>query len=58
MVRRKLVFYRWMPIDGRPPFNYADTLGDLAGKIEADPASAVHQNDEVTTAVNVIAPGS
>lgn len=58
MVARQLVFYRWMPVNTRPEFVYHEALGLLRDKIDGDPGFAVMQNDEVTTAVTVMSPGS
>jgi hypothetical protein len=58
VVSRKLVFSRWDSLDTKPPFLYPQAFGDLHGKIEADPDSAVLEKNDATTAVNVIAAGS
>jgi hypothetical protein len=58
MVARQLVFYRWCSVEGRPPFHYYEALQELDKKIEVDPDFAVVENNDVTTALEVIAPGS
>lgn len=58
MVNRRLVFYKWTSVDTKPPFLCQQAFGDLEGKIKADPAFAVMDKNDVTTAVMVMAPGS
>ncbi len=58
MVTRQLVFYRWISLDKKPEFVYHEALTELADKIGGDPNFAVVENEEVTTAVAVVTPGS
>jgi hypothetical protein len=58
MVVRQLVFYRWDSINTKPPFEPHRALTELHDKIAGDLAFAILSNDDVTTAVNVISPGS
>ena len=58
MVARQLVFYRWSSMDTKPPFLPHEAFGELGNKIGGDPAFAVIENDDVTTAVTVVAAGS
>jgi hypothetical protein len=47
-----------MSQNAKPPFVYDQALSELGNKIEGDPSFAIMENDEVTTAVTVVAPGS
>jgi len=58
MVVRQLVFSRWMSVNAKPAFVYDQALTELGNKIEGDPSFAVVENDEVTTAVTIMSPGS
>jgi hypothetical protein len=58
MVARQLVFYKWSNVSGKPTFEYHEALAELRDKIEGDPQFAVLQNNEVTTAVEVMSPGT
>jgi hypothetical protein len=58
MVARQLVFYRWGSINAKPPFEYHRALTELNDKVEGDPNFAIVKNDEVTTAVTVVSPGT
>jgi hypothetical protein len=58
MVARQLVFYRWLSINAKPPFEYHHALAELNDKVVGDPNFAVMKHDEVTTAVTVVSPGS
>jgi hypothetical protein len=58
MVARQLVFYKWDSLDGKPPFVYDQALTELGNKIDGDPEFAIFENEEVTTAVRVVTPGS
>src|ERR1022692_4623305 len=58
MVARQLVFYKWLSLNAKPPFAYDQALSELGDKIEGDPDFAVVENEEVTTAVTVVAAGS
>jgi hypothetical protein len=54
MLKRKIVFYRWLPSDPQRSFDLHRVIGDLAGYIAADPAYAITQSNEVATAVEVV----
>src|SRR3984957_9619703 len=58
MVVRQLVFYKWSSVNAKPAFEYHQGLAELSDKIVGDPQFAVVQNDEVTTAVEVVSPGT
>ena len=58
MVVRQLVFYRWSSINTKPPFEYHHALTELNDKIAGDADFAVMANDEVTTALTVVASGT
>ncbi len=58
MVARQLIFYKWGSITAKPPFEYHHALSELNDKIVGDPNFAIVKNDEVTTAVTVVSPGS
>jgi hypothetical protein len=58
MVPRQLVFYKWSSVNTKPPFEYHHALKELHDKIEGDPQFAVMQNDDVTTAVEVVSSGT
>ena len=58
MVARQLVFYGWSSINTKPPFEYHHALSELNDKITGDADFAVMTNDEVTTAVTVVSPGT
>lgn len=58
MVVRQLVFYRWSSVDAKPAFEHHQALAELSDKIAGDPQFAVVQNDEVTTALEVVSPGT
>lgn len=58
MVARQLVFYKWSNANGKPAFEYHHALAELRDKIEGDPQFAVVQNDDVTTAVEGVSPGT
>ena len=47
-----------MSLNAKPPFVYDQALSELGDKIAGDPNFAIMENDEVTTAVTVVAPGS
>lgn len=53
MVTRKIVFYRWMPVNGRSPFVPHEAAGRVAQAIEADPYASILEGDDTTTAVEV-----
>ncbi|MFJ6684681.1 hypothetical protein [Streptomyces werraensis] len=54
MLKRKIVFYRWLPSDPQRSFDLHRVIGDLAGYIAADPTYAITQSNEVATAVEVV----
>ncbi|HUY47168.1 MAG TPA: hypothetical protein VMV92_15785 [Streptosporangiaceae bacterium] len=58
MVVRQLVFSRWCSLNAKPPFAYDQAFGELGAKIAGDPDFAIVENDDVTTAVTVVAAGS
>lgn len=58
MVARQLVFYKWLSVNAKPPFAYDQALRELGDKIEGAPDFAIVENDDVTTAVTVVAAGS
>jgi hypothetical protein len=58
MVARQLVFYRWLSINAKPPFEPHRALSELNDKVVGDPGFAVMEHDEVTTAVTVVSPGT
>src|ERR1700722_6139999 len=58
MVVRQLVFYKWSSVNAKPAFEYHQALAELSDKIVGDPQFAVVQNDEATTAVEVVSPGT
>lgn len=58
MVARQLVFYKWSNVNAKPAFEHHHALTELRNKIEGDPQFAVVQNDEVTTAVEIMSPGT
>ena len=55
MVSRQLVYYTYGSINTKPPFDYPQALTELRDKIQVDPDFAVVKNNDVTTAVKVIA---
>ncbi|MEU2984934.1 hypothetical protein ABZ647_11090 [Micromonospora aurantiaca] len=58
MVDRKIIFYRWMPVNSRPAFVPHAVATALAKKIADDEYAAMLEGKEITTAVHVIAAGS
>lgn len=58
MVARQLVFYKYTSVNTRPAFEYAQALATLRDRTEATPEFAVIEQNEVTTAVTVVSPGS
>jgi hypothetical protein len=58
MVVRQLVFYKWDSVNTKSAFEPHRALAELRDKIMGDPAFAILSNDDVTTAVKVISPGS
>jgi hypothetical protein len=58
MVARQLVFYKWSSVNAKPAFEHHHALAELRDKIEGDPRFAVVQNDDVTTAVEVVSSGT
>ncbi|RSS14458.1 hypothetical protein [Streptomyces sp. WAC08401] len=54
MLKRKIVFYRWLAADPQGTFDLHRVIGDLAGHIAADPHFAVVQSNEVATAIEVV----
>jgi hypothetical protein len=58
MVARQLVFYKWSHVNAKPAFEYHHALTELGDKIVGDPQFAVMKNDEVTTAADVLSPGT
>ena len=58
MVSRQLVYYTYGSINTKPPFDYPQALTELRDKIQVDPDFAVVKNNDVTTAVTVMSPGS
>lgn len=55
-VDRKIVFYSWSSIDGKPAFDPERTIRVLSERIEQDPSFAVIRKNEVDTAVEVVPP--
>lgn len=53
MVMRKIVFYRWMHVNGRAPFVPHEAAGRVAQAIDADPYASVLEGNDTTTAVEV-----
>lgn len=58
MVARQLVFYKWSDVNAKSAFQHHRALTELRDKIAGDAQFAVLQNDEVTTAVDVVSPGT
>jgi hypothetical protein len=58
MVARQLVFYKWSDVNAKSAFQHHRALNELRDKIEGNAQFAVLQNDEVTTAVEVVSPGT
>ena len=58
MVARQLVFYRWTSVDAKPRFVPHEYIDELAKNITDDPDCPVIENDDVVTAMTVLAPGS
>ncbi|MEU8048356.1 hypothetical protein [Micromonospora haikouensis] len=57
MVERKIIFYRWMCVNSRPPFVPHTVATALAKKIAEDEYAAMLEGKDITTAVHVISPG-
>lgn len=58
MVARQLVFYKWSDVNAKSAFQPHRAVMELRDKIAGDAQFAVLQNDEVTTAVEVVSPGT
>ncbi|WP_189845958.1 hypothetical protein [Streptomyces rubiginosohelvolus] len=54
MLKRKIVFYRWLASDPQRSFDLHRVVGDLAAHITADPTFAITRSNEVATAVEVV----
>ncbi|MEV7896170.1 hypothetical protein [Streptomyces cyaneofuscatus] len=54
MLKRKIVFYRWLPSDPQGSFDLHQVMANLDSYISADPHYAFHQTNEVATAVEVV----
>jgi hypothetical protein len=57
MLKRKLVFYRWTSVAGRPAFDPTAVADRLAGEIHADRSYQLIDKDGVITAVEVVSTG-
>jgi hypothetical protein len=57
MVDRKIIFYRWMCVNSRPPFVPHAVATALAKKIAEDEYAAMLEGKDITTAVHVTAAG-
>ncbi|MEU2495474.1 hypothetical protein [Streptomyces sp. NPDC007883] len=57
MLKRKLVFYRWTSVAGRPTFEPAAVAERLAREIAADSSHQMVEKDGVITAVEVVDAG-
>jgi hypothetical protein len=58
VISRYLVFSRWSSINAKPPFEHYHALEELHHKVEGDPEFAIVTNDDVTTAVTIVSPGT
>ncbi|MFI7547249.1 hypothetical protein [Actinoplanes sp. NPDC049599] len=58
MVARKIVFYRWMSVNGRAPFVPHESAQKVADMIALDDYSGVLEGDDTTTALEVVKVGS
>ncbi|MGW3185499.1 hypothetical protein ACWDD9_40135 [Kitasatospora sp. NPDC001119] len=58
MLKRRLVFYKWAPIAGKPAFIPHAAASQLESQIAADENSSIVEKDGVITAVEVVDVGS
>lgn len=58
MVARQLVYYKYGSINTKPPFDYPSSLTELRDKADIDPNFALVENQDITTAVTIMSPGS
>ncbi|MET8557644.1 hypothetical protein ABZV64_22195 [Streptomyces sp. NPDC004959] len=58
MLKRKLVFHRWVSVGGRPAFDPRDVAARLRSRVAADGDFAVFDSGDAVTAVEVVQVGS